>query len=431
VTPEDSILNFSINSINGSGQLTNAAGATVPLGTTLVMRAAPIGVSQSANAQPIEDAAGPVFFGDNNPSGYSTCHENVNVNSTGVAEFDTQLCAPGAHSMSAQYNGDLSYNPSNAGPINFTVAQGSTSVVLSSTANSINFGGTLLTAMLNGSASTSGIYPSGPVVFTNTTTNTVIGTSYTVEPTCNGSQSTCVTAGIDLDVSQLILGPNAIIATYNSTTDYAGSVSAPLTITCAGGCTNAAGQLLMVSLQSIGQRAFSPGESSTAGIGVSSQGGFSGSVNVTCSITGTNGADQNVPTCSANPTAITVTAVQAASSTITIKTVGPITGQLGYPGNGLFQKIAGAALACVLCLGVPAARRRWASLLALALCLVAFCSIPGCGGGSGSGSSSSTGGGSSSAAPQTTADTYTVTIHAADAATGTLTAQNSFTITVN
>jgi hypothetical protein len=52
----------------------------------------------------------------------------------------------------------------------------------------------------------------------------------------------------------------------------------------------------------------------------------------------------------------------------------------------------------------------------------------GCGGSGGSGSTPAA---TSNAATGTTPDTYTVTFRAADAKTGTLTAQESFTISVN
>jgi hypothetical protein len=52
----------------------------------------------------------------------------------------------------------------------------------------------------------------------------------------------------------------------------------------------------------------------------------------------------------------------------------------------------------------------------------------GCGGSGGNGNTSTA---TSNAVTGTTPDTYTVTFRAVDAKTGTLTAQNSFTISVN
>jgi hypothetical protein len=88
-------------------------------------------------------------------------------------------------------------------------------------------------------------------------------------------------------------------------------------------------------------------------------------------------------------------------------------------------------LACVLIFGIPG-RRRALALLRGVLCAVALGGalggMMGCGG---SGSNGSTSAATSNAATGTTPDTYTVTFRAADAKTGTLTAQESFTISVN
>jgi ABC-type glycerol-3-phosphate transport system substrate-binding protein len=88
-------------------------------------------------------------------------------------------------------------------------------------------------------------------------------------------------------------------------------------------------------------------------------------------------------------------------------------------------------LACVLIFGLPG-RRRSLAVLRVLLCVVALGAVlggtTGCGGSAGSDKPSSSG---TTLSAGTTPDSYTVTFHAADAATGTVTAQNSFTISVN
>jgi hypothetical protein len=86
----------------------------------------------------------------------------------------------------------------------------------------------------------------------------------------------------------------------------------------------------------------------------------------------------------------------------------------------------GAMLACLACFGFPG-RRRALTMLSILLCAFALGGMAACGG---TGGSANTPSSSSTAAVGTTPDTYTVTFRAVDAATGTLTAQDSFTISV-
>jgi hypothetical protein len=83
-------------------------------------------------------------------------------------------------------------------------------------------------------------------------------------------------------------------------------------------------------------------------------------------------------------------------------------------------------LACVLLFGLPG-RRRSLALFRVILCGVALGGMLACGGSANGGSAAT----EANAASGTTPDTYTVTFRAVDAATGTLTAQDSFTISVN
>lgn len=83
-------------------------------------------------------------------------------------------------------------------------------------------------------------------------------------------------------------------------------------------------------------------------------------------------------------------------------------------------------LACLLFFGWPG-RRRSLTMLSILLCGFALGGMMACGG-SASGSAPVAGGNPGSG---TTPDTYTITFRAVDAATGTLTAQDSFTIAVN
>jgi len=170
----------------------------------------------------------------------------------------------------------------------------------------------------------------------------------------------------------------------------------------------------------------------TATIDLNPGGGFLGAVNMTCSIKGTNSSDVHVPTCSFNPAQVNVTSNQAASSILTISTTAPVTTALNIPSDtnaipGRWISADSTALATLLLLGFAPRRFRRRYLMGL-LGIALACGCMSACGGSGSGGG---GGGGGTTIPGTTADTYTVTFNAADAATGTVTAENNFTFKVN
>jgi hypothetical protein len=178
--------------------------------------------------------------------------------------------------------------------------------------------------------------------------------------------------------------------------------------------------------------AASNGSMTTTPVLVTPSGGFTGAVNLTCSVTGTNPGDVNIPKCSFNPGTVTITNTQAVQSTLTVTTTAAgTTDAADASRSGIWSAVRGGTmLACVLLFGIPG-RRRSLALLRIVLCAVALGGtlggMMGCGGSS-SGSASAT---TTNAATGTTPDKYTVTFHAVDAKTGTLTAQDYFTMSVN
>ncbi len=149
-----------------------------------------------------------------------------------------------------------------------------------------------------------------------------------------------------------------------------------------------------------GTISISPGATTgnTVAISVTPSNGFTGAVNLSCSISPISASDP--PTCNFAPSLVTITGNTAQSSTLTINTTAATnsasqTKQVFWPTSG------GAALALILLLGVPRRRRNWISMLGLLVLIVSFGAV-GCGGGGGS----SSGGGNNG----TTPGTYTVTV---------------------
>jgi predicted outer membrane repeat protein len=136
--------------------------------------------------------------------------------------------------------------------------------------------------------------------------------------------------------------------------------------------------------------------------------GFTGAVNLTCSISPVAASDS--PTCSLSPASVTINGTGAQTSTLTISTTASMVGK-----NRMMRLLwpsAGTTLALMLMIGVPRRRRAWLTMLGVLVLSIAVGAI-GCGGGGGTGSS----GGN----PGTTPGTYTVTVTGASGSvTGTV-----------
>jgi hypothetical protein len=172
----------------------------------------------------------------------------------------------------------------------------------------------------------------------------------------------------------------------------------------------------------------SPSTTSTTPVDVTATGGFTGAVNLTCSVTGTKSNDVDIPQCSFNPATIAITDPDSVRSTLTVTTTGPTASAALVPANRLWLAAQESlTLACLVFFGFPG-RRPSLTLLRALLCMVALGGMLACGGGT----SGSQGGGAGGGANKgTTQDTYTITFYAADAATGKLTAQDYFTLQVD
>jgi pro-kumamolisin-like protein/Big-like domain-containing protein/subtilase family protein len=431
VTPEDSVLELSVTAADANGQLSSLAGKTVIYGTYISVDAQPIGISQVASPSPVTNATGTVAFTDSNPSG--TVGSGM-LDAVGNAEFPSHSLAPGTHTISASYWGDNSYNPSTSASVTFTVQKAGTSTSLTSSVNSISSGTLAVTAVVRPSVAGSyAQFPNGTVTFTDKASGAVLGTSGGLTVMRDSASGLYVSTGsANVPVSELTLGSNSIVATYNGDANFAASAaSAPAVVACTAGCGNGTGQALSLSFtRNTPASATNPaGTPSTAVVSVTPAGGFTGAVNLTCSVTGAHSNDVKIPTCSFTPAAVTITNTLSVQSTLTVTTTA---GGTTAAANALRDHTGsavrgGAMLACLLCFGIRG-RRRALTALSILLCGFALGGMAACGGIGGSGSAPATSG---IAATGTTPDTYTVTFRAVDASTGTLTAQDSFTMSVN
>ncbi len=126
VTPEPSAVTPVVNyvyidyttNIEHIGIVTN--GQQLPFSCQWTLAADPTGV----NSHTLGLATGTVTFTDGATS------EQVLLDSAGIAATTLHTLALGAHSVTANYSGDASYNASSGGPVTFTVAQGMPKLIL-------------------------------------------------------------------------------------------------------------------------------------------------------------------------------------------------------------------------------------------------------------------------------------------------------------
>lgn len=139
----------------------------------------------------------------------------------------------------------------------------------------------------------------------------------------------------------------------------------------------------------------SAGQSATDQLTLRPAGGFTGTVQLSCAVSG--GTSTATPTCSV-PATTSITGPAVVNATLTVNTTAPSTAQAAEKGRLFTQRIGGLMLGCLLIFVAP--RRRIRTALGLLLLTAATLAVTACGGSA----RSSTGGGSTG--------TYTVTVKA-------------------
>ncbi len=248
VTPEDSILQLAASTIDANGNLANLAGKTIAYGAYVSIDAKPIGRSQMSNPSPMLNATGTVSFSDAAAQG---AQGSGMIDATGNAEFPLHALGAGTHTVTASYWGDNSYNPSASGAVTFTVQKAGVIVSVTTSGSSISGGSVTVTAAIRPViASSFAQLPGGTVTFTDKSSGAVLGTSSgltTARDVSTGAYFS--SSAIDVPVSQLTMGSNSIVAAYNGDANFtASAASAPMVVTCTGGCGNGTGQALLLTL---------------------------------------------------------------------------------------------------------------------------------------------------------------------------------------
>ena len=139
----------------------------------------------------------------------STVLGTGSVDATGRAFFSTSTLSVGSHAITAQYSGDGNYAASASAPFDEVINKASSSVGISSSSATANFGTAVtFTATVTPSSAT------GTVTFSDG--STVLGTA------------TIIAGKATFKTSTLSLGSHSITATYSGDATFAGSASAAL-----------------------------------------------------------------------------------------------------------------------------------------------------------------------------------------------------------
>ena len=378
------IQEFSANTGQG------ATATSVPYGTYVSVAAQPLSTAQANASQPptyLQQATGTVTF--TSTPAFAALNQTTSVNSNGFAEIPGQgtlAYPPGTYSVSASYSGDASFSASTAAAQTFTVTKSNVSISSATSSSG--------TVVVEVDPASSGLFlnsgltlPTGTITLTNGSGAAVGTGALAVVTTANGqaAQATITLTGTPTTIS------------YPGDTNYL-----PSTAAFGGGGSG----LFTLSAAPDSISVPSGGSGSTT-INITPQSGFTGTVKVTCSVTGG-------PTCSLAQASVPVTGTAAVADKLTVA-AGSAGSALHIPANpsrNTWYAAGGAAFAGILLIGLPGRRRAWQRMLSLMLLVIAV-GVVGCGG-----SSSSGGGGNS---------TFTVTV---TATSGSLTQTTTVTATV-
>ena len=306
VAKENSILELTAETFTGNV----TPSASYPYGTYITLDAQPVGQSQ-VNAQTPASATGSVIFSDSSglPSGVSG---TVAINSFGYAELPLYYWSVASHAVSASYGGDNSFNSSSAAAIPFNIAKAPTASTVISSVSSVSGGTFTVTSVITPTPASGATPPSGTVALT--ANGITIGTGAVTGTASSTTGAALGTVAITVYAISLMSGANTITATYSGDANYSAS-SGTVVVTWT------AVPSLAISGSSIAP--ITAGSSGDSVISLVPNGGFTGVVNLTCSVNPSAGA--SVPTCAYDPTSVTIPAGLPAISSLTVTTTSTTT----------------------------------------------------------------------------------------------------------
>ncbi len=303
----------------------------------------------------------------------------------------------------------ITYTPDTSGSATYNSATGSTSVTVTAQAKSASTLTVSPAALTITNAQTDAVSITVAGVSgqpTPTGTVTLANGSYSAQQTLSGGATS-----ITIPAGALSSGVDTLTATYSGDGTYTGS-SATASVTVSQ---------IVISVST--PSAVSPGGATTASVALSAGSNYSGTMNVSCTLSNSPTGAQSLPTCSLSPTSVVITAGGSGTTVMTVQTTAASNTALLAPSHMKFLEFGGSGtiLAGLLLLGVPARRRRWMAMMVLLWGIVAASAI-GCGG--------SSSGSRGASIPATTAGTYKFTVTGADSTNSSITTSTSVAVTV-
>jgi len=287
----------------------------------------------------------------------------------GVQPTGLFTLAPGAHSVTAMYPGDASFNSSTSSPVAFTITQAPTTTSFLSSNPQVQ--GTVLNALVN--TNSGGNPPTGMVTFfiNGTAVGSAPADSSTlavISPSGALEGASSIASYTDATLSN---GSYTVKAMYQGDTNYLSSTSSSTKITLQSDF------FLTPAPTVIGVTA--PGSSASLTLTIGSEDGYDGTI--TFSSSSCSGLPKGAA-CKFSPGSV----VGAGQTTLTVTTTAPSSALLkpgATPRPALWATLGVAGLAGLIWIGVPSQKRRSLNLLVVLFCALTITSVS-CGGGSSS-----------------------------------------------
>jgi trimeric autotransporter adhesin len=358
---------------------------------------------------------------------YESSGYQPNNTATPYAWADAQTAytflSTGQHTLSAAYSGDSNYAGSSSSTVTVPVTQATSGV------NGYGFPNPQGQPVVVGQSATGiatifgseyGVAPTGTVTFYDNNVALTNPVTYT------SSTAPLLLSSLDATTQHVF----TTVGTHQITVSYSGDSNYKSATTPVPQSLNVLGP---ISLSVGGITVSAPGQSGSTAVTVTPNGGFTGTVNLSCQVSTGMTSYNDLPTCSV-PASVTISGTSVATATLTAYTTAATSGTL-VPGPDPIR-LGGATtiLAGLVMFGIRSKRRRWKSIVGAVLLAVLAVSVGalGCGGGgggSGSGSGGGNGGGGGNSG--TTTGSYSVAVTGTDATTGKITARTTLTLTVN
>jgi hypothetical protein len=316
----------------------------------------------------------------NNGANFTPVQTQI-LNSKGTAAFPVQNFAPGTYALGASYTGDSSYNPSSTtADTTVTITKGGTSLSAASDQPSIDVSASA-TVTVTLTTDSSGAFPTGNITLTGNGSSFALSSPAQQISTPQNTDEEVAT--FQVPGNALALGANTLTASYPGDGNYAISTPTTVIITVTGIAQPVATPTFMLISPVGGVTVPKTGVPGTGTLTVTPFNGFTGTVNLACTILPNTGP--RTPTCTVDPS-VSITSITPATATITVNTTAG-SAALRRPldpahRDGGLQRLlegGGGLTLCALLLWIRPARRRALRSLLIVLLTVGAIGIIGCG----------------------------------------------------